>query len=210
MTSCVPCGRPQKRVTGVFGYLVRFILLTATRRTEAAHMADGELSGADWIIPGSRYKTKLDHVIPLSAAAREVLASIPRIKGVKYVFSTGDNLIAKKVIGKKRSRAAAGRSAASRNSKPTSMRNAESLAGRCMICAAPAVRLMSRAGSMRTLPSAALATSSAVFAAPMIGTPITMRRKRPLKRLPRRSIASSTRRKTLFPSGARRFRPRAG
>ncbi len=81
--------KTAKASTGVFGYLVRVILLTATRRTEAAHMADGELSGDDWIIPGARYKTKLDHVIPLSAAAREVLASIPRMKGVKYVFSTG-------------------------------------------------------------------------------------------------------------------------
>jgi integrase len=74
--------------TGAFGYLVRFILLTVTRRNEAARMADTELSGEDWIIPGVRYKTKVDHVVPLSAAARKVLASIPRIKNVRYIFTT--------------------------------------------------------------------------------------------------------------------------
>jgi len=78
---------------GPFGYMVRFILLTATRRNEAAHMADIELSNGDWIIPGTRYKTKLDHVIPLSPAARDLLAQIPRIKGVKYIFTTGSAAI---------------------------------------------------------------------------------------------------------------------
>jgi len=94
--------KAAERATCVFGYLVRFILLTLARRTEAAHMADGELSENDWIIPGSRYKTKLDHVVPLSAAARKVLKAIPRIKGVKYVFSTEDNLLSRKAAGKKR------------------------------------------------------------------------------------------------------------
>jgi integrase len=85
---------------GPFGFYLRFLLLTATRRNEAARMVDGELSGDDWIIPGSRYKTKLDHVVPLPKAARDLLASIPRIKGVQYVFSTGSNPIKSKA-GKK-------------------------------------------------------------------------------------------------------------
>jgi integrase len=75
--------------TGPFGYLVRFILLTATRRNEAARMADSELSGDDWVVPAARYKTKLDHVVPLSQSARDLLAVIPRIKGVPYLFTTG-------------------------------------------------------------------------------------------------------------------------
>jgi integrase len=36
-------------------------------------MRRGEVSGADWIIPGARYKTKLDHVIPLPATAKALL-----------------------------------------------------------------------------------------------------------------------------------------
>jgi integrase len=79
--------------TGPFGYLVRFVLLTVTRRNEAARMPDTELAGNDWAIPGARYKTKLDHVIPLSQAARDLLAKVPRIKGVTYVFTTGDQPI---------------------------------------------------------------------------------------------------------------------
>jgi integrase len=78
---------------GPFGYMVRFILLTATRRNEVAHMADTELSNGDWTIPGTRYKNKLDHVIPLSQAARDLLAQIPRIKGVKFIFTTGSTAI---------------------------------------------------------------------------------------------------------------------
>ena len=56
-------------------------------------MADTELSHGDWIIPGARYKNKLDHVIPLSQAARDLLAQIPRIEGVKYIFTTGSTAV---------------------------------------------------------------------------------------------------------------------
>ena len=86
--------KAAEEIAGPFGYFVRFVLLTATRRNEAAHMADAELSGDDWIVPGSRYKNKLDHVVPLSRAARDLLKSVQRIKGVKYIFTSG-----KKPIG---------------------------------------------------------------------------------------------------------------
>jgi hypothetical protein len=56
-----------------FGYLVRFLLLTATRRTEAAAMRDNEIVGSEWIIPQERYKTGLELVIPRQASARRVL-----------------------------------------------------------------------------------------------------------------------------------------
>jgi integrase len=79
---------------GPFGYFIRFVLLTATRRSEAADIRDTELTGDDWIIPGARYKTKLDHVVPLSQATRDLLASIPRIKRVPYYFTTGSAPIA--------------------------------------------------------------------------------------------------------------------
>lgn len=71
---------------GVFGDLIRFILLTATRRTEAAHMRRGEIIGFDWIVPGSRYKTKLDHLIPLSATAQSMLPA----EG-DWIFTTTGN-----------------------------------------------------------------------------------------------------------------------
>ena len=81
------------KFAGPFGRYVRFVLLTATRRNEAADISDTELSGDDWIIPAARYKTKLDHVIPLSRAARDLLASAPRIKDVPYFFTTGSTPI---------------------------------------------------------------------------------------------------------------------
>jgi integrase len=72
-----------------FAYLVQFILLTATRRSEAAEMRRNELSGSDWLIPGARYKTKSDFLIPLSGAAQALLAKIPRIGRGDFVFTTG-------------------------------------------------------------------------------------------------------------------------
>ena len=71
-----------------FGYLVLFLLLTATRRNEAAHMRRGEVSGDEWTIPQERYKTGLELVIPLSDAAQAVLAAMPKIGKSGLVFTT--------------------------------------------------------------------------------------------------------------------------
>ena len=54
----------------LFGSYVRFLLLTAARRNEAAKMEWAELSGADWTLPAVRNKTKVDLVRPLSKAAQ--------------------------------------------------------------------------------------------------------------------------------------------
>jgi integrase len=75
--------------TGPFGPLLRFILLTAARRMEAACLTHKDIVGGDWIIPGNRYKTKSETVLPLSGAAQAVLASLRRDDGVEYVFTTG-------------------------------------------------------------------------------------------------------------------------
>ena len=70
-----------------FGYLVHFLLLTATRRTEAAAMRRSQVIGDEWIIPQARYKTGLELVIPLSSAAQAVLASVPKIGTSGFVFT---------------------------------------------------------------------------------------------------------------------------
>jgi integrase len=75
---------------GAFGRLVRFILLTATRRNEAARMRREELSGGEWRIPANRYKGRHDHVVPLSVAARAILAKVPvigRDKASGFIFT---------------------------------------------------------------------------------------------------------------------------
>src|SRR6516165_2003363 len=70
-----------------FGPFVRFTLLTATRREEAASMRRSELDGDLWVIPAARYKTKHNHAVPLSRAAQTVLQAMPVINGSDLVFT---------------------------------------------------------------------------------------------------------------------------
>jgi integrase len=66
----------RAEVNGIFGAFIRFTLLTAARRSEAAHMTWGEIDGAVWTLPAARNKTKVDLVRPLSEAALVVLAQM--------------------------------------------------------------------------------------------------------------------------------------
>jgi integrase len=72
-----------------FGCFVQFALLTATRRDEAAGMRWSEVAGLDWIIPPERTKPKLELVIPLSPAAKAVLAKVMQIGDSDLVFTSG-------------------------------------------------------------------------------------------------------------------------
>jgi integrase len=73
----------------VFSGLVRFLLLTAARRGEAAGMKRDEVDpDGIWTLPASRSKTKVEVVRPLSRAAQEVLAGQPQIDGCDYVFAS--------------------------------------------------------------------------------------------------------------------------
>jgi integrase len=73
-----------RNATGPFGAMVRFILLTSARRSEASEMTWAEIDGADWTLPAARNKAKTDLVRPLSAAALAVLP--PKIGD--FVFTT--------------------------------------------------------------------------------------------------------------------------
>jgi integrase len=70
-----------------YGPLVQFILLTATRKNESAHMRRSEISGDIWTIPALRNKSKKDHVVPLSKAAQSVLSTLPVIGDGHLVFT---------------------------------------------------------------------------------------------------------------------------
>ena len=76
-----------ERVPGPFGHYVRFLLLTATRRDEAANMTRDEVSNGDWIVPADRMKGKREHVVPLSPAAKKNIDSMPQLGAI--VFTTG-------------------------------------------------------------------------------------------------------------------------
>ena len=53
-------------------------------------MNSAEVEGGIWVIPGSRYKTKLDHAIPLTDAFRELIGGKPAEcrHNSWFVFST--------------------------------------------------------------------------------------------------------------------------
>ncbi len=80
--------RAAEDAQSAFGHLVQFLLLTATRRTEAAAMRRSEVAGKEWIIPQARYKTGLELVIPLSPSAQALLAAVPKIGKSGLVFTT--------------------------------------------------------------------------------------------------------------------------
>jgi len=73
-----------------FAALMRFLLLTAARRNEAALMAWAEIADGVWTLPAARNKAAArsgkagDLVRPLSKAAIEAM---PKVEGCKYVFT---------------------------------------------------------------------------------------------------------------------------
>jgi integrase len=76
-----------------FAALVRFLLLTAARRTEASSMTWSEVTDDGvWTLPASRHKVGAkakELVRPLSGAAQDVLKARPKIEGCNYVFTYG-------------------------------------------------------------------------------------------------------------------------
>jgi len=73
---------------GPWGVYIRFLLLTACRRTEAAAMTWGEIEDGLWTIPAKRVKTGVETALPLSKAALKLLSGIPRIQDCPYVFTS--------------------------------------------------------------------------------------------------------------------------
>jgi integrase len=82
------------------GPFVRFLLLTAVRRGEAAGMTWGEVDNALWVIPAYRTKTGAPHEVPLSSMAVDLLASLPRFVGGDFVFSANGGRAPIKGFGK--------------------------------------------------------------------------------------------------------------
>ena len=70
----------------VFAAMVRLLVLTGVRRDEAREMVDGEVSGDEWVILGSRTKNHLDHLVPLS---REASAQIDAARAARKTGKAG-------------------------------------------------------------------------------------------------------------------------
>jgi len=76
-------------IPACFPKLVRTLLLTAVRRTEAARMSWPEIEGELWTVPSSRMKGKLDHVVPLTPVVGAIIGERPKhAKARPFVFST--------------------------------------------------------------------------------------------------------------------------
>lgn len=74
---------------GVFGAVVKMLLLTAQRRDEVASLRRTEIDADGvWIIPAARYKTGHPNIVPLSRSARAVLEMLSQIGESSLVFTT--------------------------------------------------------------------------------------------------------------------------
>ena len=73
-------------IPGTAPLAARFTILTASRPGEVLGATWSEIDGDVWRIPGARYKTNKEHIVPLSVAAMDVLAECPRLEGNPYVF----------------------------------------------------------------------------------------------------------------------------
>jgi integrase len=76
----------QAGSAGAYGRMLRFILLTSARLSEARLMKWDELVGRDWTLPAARNKVKINLVRPLSDTAIEALPE--RVEGCEFVFSS--------------------------------------------------------------------------------------------------------------------------
>ena len=72
-----------------WGHLCKMLLLTGQRLGEVVKMTDHEVNGDLWQLDATRTKNGRAHDVPLSEAARVVLASVERVKSdAGYVFTT--------------------------------------------------------------------------------------------------------------------------
>ena len=171
-----------------FARMAQFILLTAARRNEAAEMVRSELDGDVWTIPGSRYKTKTAHSIPLSKSARDVLAACPIIGTAGYLFTLSGrqpiscNTTKRRLDALMRAELAELERWTIHDLRRTSR------------------TLMSRAGVSADIAERCLGHAIPVFAEFMTGIASRTKSAPHSRRLPRRSSGSSIRNRTWSPS----------
>ena len=80
--------RAAEKVGWPFGPVVRLLILTGARRQEIGGLRWEEIFGDKIELSGSRTKVGEAHTIPLSTAALDVIATLPRIGNSAYLFTT--------------------------------------------------------------------------------------------------------------------------
>ena len=80
--------RDLRAADGMGARALEFAILTAARSGEVrgATWAEIDLDARVWTVPAERMKMGREHRVPLSAAALQVLAALPRSKGADLVF----------------------------------------------------------------------------------------------------------------------------
>ena len=70
---------------------LEFVVLTAARSGEArgATWSEIDLEARTWTVPGQRMKAGVEHRVPLSDAAVDLLRALPRIGSSEYLFPNG-------------------------------------------------------------------------------------------------------------------------
>ena len=66
--------------------ILQLLCLTGQRFSEVAGMCRSEITGDVWYIPHERHKSRRVHTVPLTTAARKVLAAVPEMH-VDYLFT---------------------------------------------------------------------------------------------------------------------------
>jgi integrase len=84
---------------------IEFLILTATRKNELvdARWDEIDLSKATWTVPGERMKKRIEHRIPLSSAAMDVLTRMQEKRINEFVFPAtirGTKRISEAVMGR--------------------------------------------------------------------------------------------------------------
>jgi len=74
-----------------FGPVVKLLILSGQRRSEVGGMewTELDLEARTWTIPAARSKNRRQHTVPLSPQAIEIIETLPRFSGSKFVFSPG-------------------------------------------------------------------------------------------------------------------------
>lgn len=73
---------------GVFGPVVRCLMLSGARREEIGSLEWGEVKDDHFALPPERMKMKRGHVIPITRLIAAEIKCIPRIKDCRYVFTS--------------------------------------------------------------------------------------------------------------------------
>jgi integrase len=76
------------KINPTFAAIVRVLTLTAQRRDEITCMEWGEISKDRLVIPASRYKTNIKHLVPLTDKVLEIIRARPKINNCPFVFTT--------------------------------------------------------------------------------------------------------------------------